>query len=210
MRGQSIKNQVYESIRKDILDGVYDVNTVINEKKLVEKYGVSKTSVREALVQLCSEGSLKNIPRFGYQLSVITPDEIREVIEFRRVLEVSALELSFSLMTEKELLELKLLNSQVSEIAGSCDTKIHWDCNQKFHRTLCSYCRNRYIQKSLEDALNVCTRIANQYFSRLWKEGKPSDGSNHVNIVEALEKRDLEKARRILTEDVRAFRNCIL
>ena len=53
MGNQSIKTQVYESVLKDILDGVYQPNAVINEKTLMEKFGVSKTPIREALVQLC-------------------------------------------------------------------------------------------------------------------------------------------------------------
>ena len=65
---QSIKELVYEGILNDIIQGVYPANSILNERTLVEKYGGSKTSVREALVQLCSEGILKNIPRYGYQL----------------------------------------------------------------------------------------------------------------------------------------------
>lgn len=210
MRDQSIKSQVYESILRDILDGVYDVNTVINEKALVEKYNVSKTPVREALVQLCSEGTLKNIPRFGYQLAVITPDEIREIIEFRSVIEISALEISFPKLTEQDICELKELNKLAEEIVYSHDTKVHWDRNQEFHKKLCSYCENRYLQKALETALNTCTRISNQYFVRLWREGKQSDGTGHKQIVDALENKNLEQAKILLSEDVKAFKNDIL
>ncbi len=95
MQGQSIKNQVYEGIMKDILDGVYQANDIINERTIMEKYGVSKTPVREALVQLCSEEVLNNIPRFGYQLTAILPSQIIEIIEYRKVIELGALELCF-------------------------------------------------------------------------------------------------------------------
>ena len=88
---QSIKELVYEGILNDIILGVYPANSILNERTLVEKYGGSKTSVREALVQLCSEGILKNIPRFGYQLPVITPSELSAIIEYRIILETGAL-----------------------------------------------------------------------------------------------------------------------
>lgn len=206
MRDQSIKSQVYESILKDILEGVYKVNTVINEKTLVEKYNVSKTPVREALVQLCSEGILKNIPRFGYQLAVITPEEIREIIEYRNVIEVAALEIAFSKITEENIQELKELNKEAEGIVYSHNTKIHWDMNQEFHRKLCSFSNNRYLQKALESALITYTRISNQYFTRLWSEGKQSDAVGHKQIVQALEEKDLERARLLLEDDVKAFR----
>ena len=110
MQGQSIKSQVYEGIMKDILDGVYKANDIINEKTLMEKYGVSKTPVREALVQLCSEGVLNNIPRFGYQLMAILPNQIMEIIEFRKIVELGALETCFPHLTSEQLSQLKRLN----------------------------------------------------------------------------------------------------
>ena len=99
MQTQSIKDQVYQGILSDILDGVYDVTSVIREKDMIEKYHVSKTPVREALVQLCGENILRNIPRYGYQVVAITPQQIREVVEYRKVIELGALAASFPVLT---------------------------------------------------------------------------------------------------------------
>lgn len=210
MQGQSIKSQVYEGIMKDILDGVYQANDIINEKTLMEKYGVSKTPVREALVQLCGEGVLNNIPRFGYQLTAILPGQIMEIIEYRKVLELGALEMCFSRITKEQIRELKSQNEEAERIAYTKDSKMHWETNNLFHKTLCSFCGNTYIQKSLESAMNICTRISNQYFTKLWNESKVSDGSNHVHLVEAIEAGDLERAKAILSGDVEAFKSEIL
>ena len=139
MQGQSIKSQVYEGIMKDILDGVYKANDIINEKTLMEKYGVSKTPVREALVQLCSEGVLNNIPRFGYQLMAILPNQIMEIIEFRKIIELGALETCFAHLTSEQLLQLKRLNEEAARITYTKDPKIHWEANNRFHKTLCSF-----------------------------------------------------------------------
>ncbi|WP_460641663.1 GntR family transcriptional regulator [Lacrimispora brassicae] len=210
MQGQSIKNQVYEGIMKDILDGVYQANDIINERTIIEKYGVSKTPVREALVQLCSEEVLNNIPRFGYQLTAILPSQIMEIIEYRKVIELGALELCFFRLTKEQINELKHQNEEAVRITDTKDSKIHWEANNLFHRTLCSYCGNSYIQKSLADAMNTCTRISNQYFTKLWNESKVTDGSNHVHLVEAIESGDLERAKAILIDDVESFKKEIL
>ncbi|MGN6711276.1 GntR family transcriptional regulator [Anaerocolumna jejuensis] len=209
MKSQSIKNQVYEGILKDILDGVYQANAIINEKALIDKYNVSKTPVREALVQLCSEGILKNIPRFGYQLSMITPSEIIEMIEFRKIIEVGALEMSFDRLTASHLEELKELNRQAENISKSQDIKVHWEANQMFHRKLCSFCGNRYLQKSLDDSLNFCTRIANQYFVKVWESNEAEDG-DHFKIVNSIENKNLEYAKEILIYDIELMKNKIL
>ncbi len=210
MQGQSIKDQVYENIMKDILDGVYEANAIVNERTLVEKYGVSKTPVREALVQLCSENVLNNIPRFGYQITPILPGQIVEIIDYRKMIELGALERCFFHLTKEQILQLKRQNEEVERIAHTMDSKLHWEANNLFHRTLCSYCNNSYIQKSLADAMNICTRISNQYFTKLWNESRVTDGSNHVRIVKALEDGDLESAKTILGEDVEAFKKEIL
>ena len=100
---QSIKELVNEGILNDIILGVYPANSILNERTLVEKYGGSKTSVREALVQLCSEGILKNIPRFGYQLPVITPSELSAISEYRIILETGALKKTMKIITQEQI-----------------------------------------------------------------------------------------------------------
>ncbi|MGC6176281.1 GntR family transcriptional regulator [Lacrimispora sp. 38-1] len=209
MQGQSIKTQVYEGILKDILDGVYQANEIINEKNLIDKYQVSKTPVREALVQLCGEGVLNNIPRFGYQLSLITPGEIIETIEFRKIIEVGALERCFDKISEAQLNELRELNEQAAKIIECQDIKAHWDQNQKFHKALCGFCGNRYLQKSLNDSLRLCTLIANQYFLKVW-ENKEEGDYDHFKLVEAIEDGDFERAKEILVYDIELMKNKIL
>lgn len=210
MQHQSIKNQVYEGIMKDILDGVYQANDIINERTLMEKYGVSKTPVREALVQLCGEEVLNNIPRFGYQLTAILPSQIMEIIEYRKVIELGALKLCFFHITKEQIDELKRQNEEAVRITDTRDSRLHWEANNLFHRTLCGYCGNSYIQKSLADAMNVCTRISNQYFTKLWNESKVTDGRNHIHLVDAIESGDLERAKAILSDDVESFKKEIL
>ena len=209
MQMRSLKDQVYQGILNDILDGVYQPNTIINEKGLIEKYKVSKTPIREALVQLCGEGILNNIPRFGYQISMITPSEIVEMLEYRTIIEVAALEKCFYRITEAQLDELREINAYAQSIATTQNTREHWDINEKFHKVLCSFAENRYLQKSMEDAMKACTRIANQYFVKVWKENQEEDG-NHYKLVKALEDKNFEKAKEILIMDIGLMREKML
>lgn len=209
MQAQSLKEQVYQGILNDILEGVYQPNSIINEKYLIERYEVSKTPIREALVHLCSEGILHNIPRVGYQIAMITPSEIVEMIEYRTIIEIGSLELCFDKITEEQLEELRALNAYAMTLVGSQNPKSHWRVNETFHKTLCSFSQNRFLQKSLEDAMNACTRIANQYFVKLWKDNEKDDG-NHFKLVQALEEHDFGKAKEILVLDIALMREKIL
>ena len=130
---QSIKELVYEGILNDIILGVYPANSILNERTLVEKYGGSKTSVREALVQLCSEGILKNIPRFGYQLPVITPSELSAIIEYRIILETGALKKTMKIITQEQIDRLNSHAKHAGALAQKHDITTHWSTNMEFH-----------------------------------------------------------------------------
>jgi DNA-binding GntR family transcriptional regulator len=131
------------------------------------------------------------------------------MIEFRKIIEVGALEMSFDRLTASHLEELKELNRQAENISKSQDIKVHWEANQMFHRKLCSFCGNRYLQKSLDDSLNFCTRIANQYFIKVWESNEAEDG-DHFKIVNSIENKNLEYAKEILIYDIELMKNKIL
>lgn len=83
----SLKNIVYQETLDGIIRGEYKANQVINEQELVEKFGFSKSPVREALVSLCNEGVLRNIPRYGYEVVRLTRQDVDEMLAFRYILE---------------------------------------------------------------------------------------------------------------------------
>lgn len=210
MGAPSIKDQVYEGILNDILDGVYDVNSVIKEKDMIEKYKVSKTPVREALVQLCGDNILRNIPRFGYQLVAITPQNIIDVIEFRKIIETGALTSCFFKLNKDATIQLRELTEQTAKIEQIHDQKIHWRRNMDFHRKLCSFCKNSYLQDALENALRVCTVISNQYYTMAWSKHRVTGVDQHENIITAIEEKNLEKAIVLLKADIDEMKNEIL
>ena len=70
----SLKDSIYKAIMQDILSYEYKPNDILNEKALVEKYGCSKSPVREALLELCADNVLRSIPRYGYEVIRVTRD----------------------------------------------------------------------------------------------------------------------------------------
>lgn len=210
MQKVALKDQVYKSILKEILDGKFSVDSIINEKELSEQFAVSKTPVREALVRLCSEGILENLPRYGYRLIPVTQNEIQEIIEYRKFIEVEALGLSFALITPSEIEKLRELDELAREADLSRDD-IHqaWEKNERFHWELGDLCPNRYFRNSIKSALTVGNRYANQYFSRIWKEDKQVDRS-HRKIIEALEQKNLADAQERLIYDIELMKGIFL
>lgn len=91
MKKKYLKDIVYDAIMEDIYAGVHKPGDILNEGTLVAKYRCSKSPVREALIALCENHVLRNIPRYGYEVTRLTMDDIREMLEFRYCLEGGAL-----------------------------------------------------------------------------------------------------------------------
>ena len=134
-------------------------------------------------------------------MTSITPKEILEILEFRKVIELGALEKMIMELTKEEIEVLKELNRQVELVDNQHEVKLHWALNQDFHKKLCSFSKNRYLEKALEDSLRVCSRISNQYYVKVW-ENKHEGAYNHRKLVQAIEDRDIERAKEILAEDI--------
>jgi DNA-binding GntR family transcriptional regulator len=207
---KSLKDRIYDNVLEDILQGNYPANAVINERMLIEKYDVSKTPIREALVQLCNEGMLKNLPRFGYQLTPITPKEILDIMELRLLLELGALEKTMGVITDLQIAQLEANVVRARALAAEKNVKTHWFHNITFHLLLCSFCQNDFIYESLERTLHFCSRGAGQYFKKAWSEKKTSDGTEHGILIGALRERDLPLARETLARDIGSMKSEIL
>lgn len=68
-------------IYDDVTNGIYK-NDILTESRLIEQYNVSKSPVREALIELCKDGILKNIPRMGYQVMPVTLKEVIDILSY--------------------------------------------------------------------------------------------------------------------------------
>ena len=73
MQKETLKERVYRGIYEAVTNGEYRPNDILTENQMIEKFGVSKSPVREALVELCKDGVLINIPRMGYLPAIWTP-----------------------------------------------------------------------------------------------------------------------------------------
>ena len=90
----NIKQFVFNSVLEDIINGVYPLDFVFNEKYLIEKYNVSRSPVRDALIELCNEKILRAIPRYGYEIIRITEKDMRDITQFRLFLEIEAFKMT--------------------------------------------------------------------------------------------------------------------
>lgn len=200
MKKNIIKDEIYDKIRRDIMEGKFQVDDVYTEKELAEKYGVGKTPVREAMIQLCSESILENYPRFGYKLVQIQPKDVANVVQYRKIIEIEGLKLCFSSINDSDIQKLKAIDTEYNNMPSNRDIYNVWINNVMFHNALSELCPNVFIRKSVSDALNLCTRFVYQYFNNSWTMN--NDRYFHNEIIDLIENKDMDSVLSLLSEDI--------
>lgn len=181
--------QHYRRIRSDILDGAFPTGAVLHETALTDRYGVSRTPIREALARLEHDGLLDRAPR-GYRVRSGTPEDVLDIYEARIALEGVAAANAATRRTELELARLEALHS---EAAATSDRAVARRLNATWHEELWSAAHNGTVRSLL-------TRLTAQL--RIYDTHRTEDASDltqsqaeHEQIMEALRTRDAEGAR---------------
>lgn len=201
----SLRDSIYQKILSDIMDNEFKPNQVLNEKQLIEKYGCSKSPVREALISLCDENVLRSIPRYGYEVVKITTEDVRELLQFRFTLEVGMLLQCSAYFTEAVCNKLTALNEQCNE-QKDINIWSHWSCNTEFHLYMMSVCQNSYAVSQLQRCLSRLKRAYAQFYWNKWDSTiLPLDTKNHSMIIDSLRSRDFDGIVKYLKADLNDF-----
>jgi GntR family transcriptional regulator, vanillate catabolism transcriptional regulator len=204
---KTVEAVVTERLRRLLLDGVFEPHHHLQEIVLAELLGASRTPVRGALATLAQEGLLTNRPKRGY---FVRPIQLKEIMDAHRVrgqLEGLACRLLCEQEPDPDLLDRFATFVDVGErilAAGAAPedyTATWWENNAQFHTTLVNATGNA----SLIDAVNrtlalplVSSRVARWFTS----EEVHISQYHHVVIVEAIAKRQAERAEAMMIEHV--------
>lgn len=132
-----------------ILDGTFKVGSRLKEADLEEKFGTSRTPLREALRLLESQGLIETIPRKGSFVKKIDIQEISDVSEIRIALETLAVQLAHKRMTAQGLQKLKKELTEMEAALRNKDGKSFMEHHEKYHSTLISLAGNSWLEKEL-------------------------------------------------------------
>ena len=200
----SLKSIVYQETLDGIIRGEYKADQILNEAELVEKFGFSKSPVREALIALCNEGVLKNIPRYGYQVVRLTGRDVEEILRYRLILESGLLREGAAHVTDAYLSRLEQLDALCNAIVD--DMWVHWEHNVNFHLALVSCSGNAYAAGQLKKTMDILKRAYAQFYWDKWdRQNNPFDMGNHQQIIACLKAGDLEGALEHLSLDFQDF-----
>lgn len=110
---RSLRHQIYEYLRKEIQEGHLVPGSFIKLNEISQNLGVSKTPLRDALIQMECEGFVSILPRRGVLLKRMTLEEIKEVLEIVGALESAILRTVFDKITDRHTARMQELNEEM-------------------------------------------------------------------------------------------------
>ena len=187
-----LRDVVFNTLRNAILTGELSPGERLMEIKLADKLGVSRTPIREAIRKLELEGLVVNTPRKGAEVANISAEDLRDVLEVRRSLEVLAISLACEKMTEETL---ELLHENIDAFKHSIDAKATSDIasvDVSFHDIIYKSTGNNRLIQILNNISEQMYRYRFEYIKN--KEAWNRLVEEHMNIYEAIKNRDKELA----------------
>ncbi|MDY0211924.1 MAG: GntR family transcriptional regulator [Desulfuromonadaceae bacterium] len=133
MQHQTLREKILENIRDAILKGELKPGERVSEPDIAERYGISRTPIREAFRQLESEGYLTVIPRKGAVVAKHTQKDIEEFYSIKSVLEGYAANLAAVKMTPKDVDKLEAINNRLAKLSKTRDVKTFFRVHNEFH-----------------------------------------------------------------------------
>jgi DNA-binding GntR family transcriptional regulator len=206
--GLSLKARAYEALKAAITNmNIYadDAELRLDERDLSQRFGVSRTPLREALAQLDQEGLVRIVARRGIFIVRKTKAEILDMITVWAALESMAARLATKDATTKELAGLHELVDKFSQDEVARKMGEYSDANIKFHQAIIKLGKCPLIV-DMTNALFFHMRAIRQ--RTIFEQDRARRSIvDHTDIVAALEARDTERAERLVREHTLRLRD---
>jgi DNA-binding GntR family transcriptional regulator len=184
----SLKDKAYQAIKSAILSLKLKPGDPLVESDLAQQLGISKTPVRDALLELERERFVTKILFKGTYVTEVTLKDVREVFQVRAVLEGLAARLAAPLLSAEELEEAGKIIAAAEAALAEGDIALCSEHGKRFHMLIINKADNQRLQTiipNLDDHLQRFRLLSDQINGRLNKSLK-----EHRKILEALRRRD--------------------
>ena len=197
----SLRDQAYAALKQMItVADIYarEDEIRLDEKQLSQQLGVSRTPIREAITLLEQEGFLRTEPRRGIFIVRKTKKQIIEMIEMWAALESMAARLATANASDDEIAGLRRIFDEFRTGTPAEHLEEYSDANIAFHQAIIRLSGSHLMGKTIEDLFVHMRAIRRMTISQ--KDRAARSIIDHMNIIEALEKRDTELAERLVRQ----------
>lgn len=180
--------ELADRLREMIVSGELPGDAKVPERALTERFGVSRTPLREALKILSTEGFVRLVPNRGARVCRLTVAEVEEAFPVIAALEGLAGELACRHLTRREIAAIRVLHERMRRAFEAGDMPRYFALNQAIHAAILAAARNPTLaqhHQMLSQRVRRARYMANMTDTR-WRQAM----DEHEAIIEALEARE--------------------
>ncbi|QEM67153.1 GntR family transcriptional regulator [Geobacter sp. FeAm09] len=195
----TLREKILENIRDAIISGALKAGSRVSEPDLAERYGISRTPIREAFRQLESEGYLTVIPRRGAVVSDFSEKDVEDFYAIKSILEGYAARRACEKLTPRELDRLQSINDRLAELAAHNDIKTFFKVHNDFHDVFIKAADNEKLRELIN---SLVTRFQRLRLMSLSLPGRMDNSvQEHEKIIEAFRSKNVEAAEMLVRKN---------
>lgn len=198
----SLREMAFLAIKEAIMNNTLKSGEIYSEHSLAKQLGMSKTPVHEALLDLALRGFVTLIPRKGVLVRTLTIPEIKELYDFRLVLEVAAMHKIASNITPQQVERLWQIHNLCVAATQADDHVGYINNDRDYHSFMASLTGNAYLVEALENVRDLIDWMGVRAMTR--PDRLPEVDIEHAHVIEKLAQGDAEGAARAMELHVRA------
>lgn len=189
----SLSRLAYDAIMKSILSNSMGPDEIYNEMVLAKDLGISRTPVREALLQLSVQGLVTFLPRKGIVVNRFTATDVDEIFEIRRAIESAAVGKLASIDPLPDVRSLQRSLMQQHEAVQEKNFWMYMQADRDFHVTLCQLTGNRRLVTIVENIRNIVHLMGTQALELPGRADSVFD--EHKRILDAIVQQKPQQAK---------------
>ncbi len=187
--------QVADRLRQMIQEGDLPAGSWIDEVRLTQILGISRTPLREALKVLDSEGLVRLEPRRGCFVNELSIEDLNDIFPLMAMLEGRCAFEAARKATATSLIELEPLHARLQAQAKQGDIKVYYALNAEIHMAIQALADNRWLSELIDSLRNL---LSLSRYKSLQSPGRLEEScAEHLAIFEAIKQRDGRRAQEI-------------
>lgn len=199
-RPKSLTETVLLRLRSAIVSGDLPLGAALSERQLAEMLNVSKTPVRESLVQLRSEGLVTIVPQKGVYVFTLSGQEVTAICEFRLTLEDAALRLAIQRDRSGLTKQMTEVVDEMADAQASGNVRRYLALDTDFHAAIFDHCGNAYLLDSYARYVGKIAALRTHLASKPMHTKLSFE--EHVRILEAIRTETITGASEILLQHI--------
>jgi len=203
-----LRGRVYRILKNKIIEGELEEGAKITEAEIANQMGVSKTPIREALRRLVIEGFITLHPNKRMTITKISPKDIKEVFQLRKVLNGLAARLVAEKITEDNIVKFNKIIQKMKSFARQNEIIKYSKCADGFHFLMMQLSGNERLEKLNNNLRDQAYRYR---IKSLKEKGRIKESlKEHQKILDAFITRNPEESCRLCQEHIDNALNNIL